>query len=246
VWLPDVAQDTSLRRGAAAAHAGLHGGFGFPITLGSDVIGVLEFFSREIRQPDQALLEMTKSIGSQAGQFIQRVRAEENLQFVATHDVLTKLPNRYLFSQCLIQALSRAQRNNSMVSVMFLDLDRFKAINDTLGHEAGDEVLREVAARLARCVRKSDVVSRRGGDEFVLLIEDLADRAFLGPTAEKLLAELSRPFMLMERAYQLTASIGISIYPGDGGDADTLLKNADIAMYRAKEQSRNAYRFYAE
>jgi PAS domain S-box-containing protein len=185
VWITDIAGDKELQRAGLIAKARLHSFYGFPIMLGNEVLGAMEFFHRDIRPPDDTLSLVAQSIGSQVGQFIQRMRAEENLQFVATHDTLTELPNRYLFAQCLKQALSRAQRSNRMASVMFLDLDHFKEINDTLGHEAGDQVLRETAARLSGCVRKSDVVSRRGGDEFVVLIEDLTGRASLDRSRKK-------------------------------------------------------------
>jgi len=246
VWITDIAKDKSLKRAELVAKAGLHGFFGFPLMLGNEVLGVMEFFHRDIREPDDMLLLIAQSIGSQVGQFIQRKRAEENLQFAATHDALTRLPNRYLFSECLQQALARAQRNNTFLSIMFLDLDHFKIINDTLGHEAGDTVLKEVAARLGSCVRKADILCRRGGDEFVVLFEDLSDGHSLEAIAKKMLAEMSRPFLLAERLHHLTVSIGISVYPADGDDVDTLLKNADTAMYRTKAQGRNAYRFFSD
>lgn len=246
VWVADIARDRGLKRAALAAKAGLHGFFGFPLMLGNEVLGMMEFFHRDIREPDDMQILIAQSIGSQIGQFIQRKRAEENLQFAATHDALTRLPNRYLFSECLLQALARAQRNNTMLSIMFLDLDHFKIVNDTLGHEAGDAVLKEVAARLGHCVRKTDILSRRGGDEFVVLFEDLSDSNSLKAIAQKMLAEMSRPFLHAERFHHVTISIGISVYPVNGNDIDTLLKNADTAMYQAKEQGRNAYRFYSE
>lgn len=245
VWIPDVSK-SSLRRGPAAAKAGLHSAFGFPILSEKDPLGVMEFFGRKIRQPDESLLQIVQAIGRQIGQFVQRKQTEGNLQFVATHDVLTELPNRYLFNECLVPALARAEREQRKVGLMFVDLDHFKAINDALGHEAGDLVLKEVATRLNSCLRKSDVVCRRGGDEFVILVDELQDAAMLPIIAEKILAVLSQPLVVAGQSYLVTGSIGISTFPDDARDLATLLKNADIAMYRAKEQGRNAYQFYSE
>lgn len=171
-------------------------------------------------------------------------QAEEHMRHLAHYDVLTDLPNRVLFYDRLGQALIKAQRSRSKSAVMFLDLDRFKVINDTLGHSIGDLLLQEVAQRLTDCVRQGDTVSRMGGDEFVILLPELgdADDAYL--VAQKLLNAASRPFVLQGHELQVSASIGISFYPDDGANAETLMKNADVAMYRAKEVGRNNYQFY--
>src|SRR5205814_1956179 len=130
--------------------------------------------------------------------------------------------------------------------MLFIDLDRFKNINDTLGHEAGDRLLQNVAGRVARCVRRSDTIARQGGDEFVVLIEAFQDRGDLAQVAEKILAEVAGPMTVYGKEFQITASIGISSCPVDGEDLRALLKNADIAMYRAKQDGKNTYRFYTE
>ena len=174
-----------------------------------------------------------------------RRRDEERLRFLANYDALTTLPNRAFFNERLTSALAMARRSGKGLAVMFIDLDRFKNINDTLGHEAGDCVLREVANRLTGIVRESDTVARLGGDEFVVLVEQLSDNPSLGGLAQKLIKAVAAPIVLDGREYHLTASVGISAYPADGSDGATLLKNADVAMYRAKEQGKNNFQFYA-
>jgi diguanylate cyclase (GGDEF)-like protein len=245
VAITDITTEKSFERMGLAAKAGLHGGFAFPLTLGSEVHGVMEFFHRDVRAPDETLEQIAQSIGSQIGQYIVRKQAEEAVQFVATHDALTNLPNRVLFNQSLDRALALARRHNRRLAVLFIDLDRFKLINDTLGHDAGDALLTEVARRLTGSLRASDTVARLGGDEFVVLIEEVADPATIIDIAQKLIHSLGEPMTLSGHEYRMTASIGISSYPDDAEDVQGLLKNADIAMYRAKEQGRNNFQFYS-
>ena len=170
----------------------------------------------------------------------------QRVEYLAYHDGLTGLPNRSMFSKLLIQSLLEARRYKRRLAVAFLDLDRFKQINDTLGHEAGDELLREVAARLKTCVRDSDTVARLGGDEFVVLLPDLEDGRYAATVAQKILAVIARPFPLVSQEFRVTASIGISTYPQDGADEQTLTKNADIAMYQAKAIGKNNFQFYSD
>jgi len=245
-WIPDVSRDEGFGRAGLAAKAGLHGAFAFPILAGNVTLAVLEFFSHEIRNPDPSLLQMVRVIGSQIGQFMARKQAEENLLYVATHDTLTGLPNRYMFNQRFAHALQNAQRYHKSMALLFLDLDRFKFINDTLGHPFGDRLLQEAAGRLRLCLRESDTIARFGGDEFVALIEDFTAPGDVVSVAQKILHALRWPFMLGGETCHLTASIGISLYPNDGEDLAGLLKNADIAIYRAKEQGKNNYLFYSE
>src|SRR5256885_3625732 len=157
-WIPDVSRDEGFQRAQLAARAGLHGAFAVPVLAGNLPLAVLEFFSREIRNPDPSLLQMVRVIGSQIGQFMARKIAEENLLYVATHDTLTGLPNRYMFNQRFAHALNNAQRYRKTMALLFLDLDRFKFINDTLGHPFGDRLLQEAAARLRMCLRESDTI----------------------------------------------------------------------------------------
>jgi diguanylate cyclase (GGDEF)-like protein/PAS domain S-box-containing protein len=245
VWFPDVTREPGFRRGPDAARAGLHSAFGFPILADGGPLGVMEFYGRQIEQPDPALLKVVQSLGSQIGQFVVRKQAEERVRHLAHYDGLTGLPNRSMFHQRAGHALAQARRSGKALAILFIDLDRFKNINDTLGHDAGDHVLEESAERLRGCLRESDTVGRLGGDEFVVLIEELAEPAQVALVAQKIIAAIARPFPLDAQEVHLTASIGISAFPEDSQSVEGLMKNADIAMYRAKEQGRNGYRFYS-
>jgi len=220
------------------------GAFAFPLLLGRDVLGVIGFFG--VREaPDPIVAAMAHSIGSQIAQYIVRKQAEDALRFVATHDALTNLPNRVMFGQRLEHAIQQASRHERRLAVLFIDLDRFKVINDTLGHEFGDRLLREAAQRLVGAVRASDTVGRLGGDEFVVLLEEISDPLGIAAVAQKLIGAIAQGFVLAGKEYHVSASIGVSTYPDDARDAQELLKYADIAMYRAKEQGRNTFQFYA-
>jgi len=173
-----------------------------------------------------------------------RKLAEERLNYLANHDALTGLPNRILFLERLALALAHAHRNHKMAAVMFFDLDRFKIVNDTLGHAAGDELLQEVAKRVSCCLREDDTVARQGGDEFTVILEGLGDERDVAPVAQKIIDALAKPVDLGGQEVFVTASIGISVYPNDGPDAQTLVKNADAAMYRAKDLGKNNYQFF--
>jgi diguanylate cyclase (GGDEF)-like protein len=171
--------------------------------------------------------------------------AANEIEHLAYHDALTGLPNRPLFIDRLIVALAQAHRSNHRLAVFFLDLDRFKDINDSLGHSVGDQLLKEVAARIRRCVRESDTVARFGGDEFTLLIPRFENVEEAAKVAQKVIETLRIPFEIQERELFVTTSVGISLYPNDGLDAETLVRNADTAMYRAKESGRDNYQLYA-
>jgi diguanylate cyclase (GGDEF)-like protein/PAS domain S-box-containing protein len=175
----------------------------------------------------------------------ERMQAQLQLQYLAHHDALTDLPNRALFLERLEHALIRARWTKRPLAVLFLDLDRFKNINDTLGHDIGDSALRVTSERLKNCVREGDTVARLGGDEFTVLLEDIADTDDVPAIAQKIVDSLSRPFVVNNREFVVTTSIGISLYPSDGEDSLRLLRNADTAMYRAKDQGRNKYQFYS-
>ncbi len=163
---------------------------------------------------------------------------------LAHHDFLTNLPNRVLLNDRIAQAISNAKRNGTKLAVMFLDLDNFKHINDSLGHATGDLLLKSVTNRLVDCVRASDTVSRQGGDEFVILLTESKDENNASLTAEKIIAAMALPHLLAKHQLHITTSIGVSIYPSDGKDAGTLIKNADTAMYNAKDNGRNNYQFF--
>ena len=174
----------------------------------------------------------------------ERRQQDETVRFLAYHDALTGLPNRRLLEDRLQQAVYRAHRQANRLAVLLIDLDDFKRVNDSAGHRAGDAVLREVALRLAGCVRKADTLARHGGDEFVVVMGDLAGEAECQAVAEKILRALAPEIRVDDRAFILGASIGIAVYPEGSGDADALLRNADAAMYRAKQLGRNHYRFH--
>jgi len=370
VWIADV-QGGTLRRRPSAVRLGWHSAFAFPILSGERSIGLMEFFGRDVRQPDEMMLRVARSIGSQIGQYIQRKQveqalrqseeqfrqlagnipqafwmtdiqqkeliyvspayqeisgqpleavaanprgwldsvhpddrervraarrqavngtydetfrlvrpdgslrwihdrafpvedetgtvyriagiaedvtsrklAEEQLLNLAHYDVLTGLPNRVLFYDRLKQSLAQARRNQWNVGVMFIDVDRFKNVNDTLGHAVGDRLLQQVSQRLTGAVRADDTVGRLGGDEFAIVLAHLTTSQDANLVAQKIMASFNEPFRLDSAEIFVTGSIGITLFPDDSVDQDTLIKNADAAMYRAKELGRNGYQFY--
>jgi diguanylate cyclase (GGDEF)-like protein/PAS domain S-box-containing protein len=174
----------------------------------------------------------------------EKQKYEETIRFQAFHDSLTQLPNRLLFKDRLSLALAQCKRNKNMLALLFLDLDRFKLINDTLGHEVGDQLLCEVAARLKECVREGDTVARFGGDEFTIMLPEIINEEGAAKVAEKILDCIRRPFLIGDQELFISTSAGIALYPSDGEDAENLLKNADTAMYLSKDKNRNNYQFY--
>jgi diguanylate cyclase (GGDEF)-like protein/PAS domain S-box-containing protein len=175
----------------------------------------------------------------------ERKRAEDQVKHLAFHDALTGLPNRLLFNDRLTMALAQAHRSRQKLATIYLDLDRFKVINDSLGHTVGDELLRRVADRLRLCIREEDTIARLGGDEFILLVPRLSSEEDVETVGQKILAAIRLPFRIDDREFFLTTSIGISVYPEDGIDSETLVQNADTAMYRAKERGRDNYQLYS-
>lgn len=175
----------------------------------------------------------------------ERMQTQERLYYLAYHDILTQLPNRGLFVDRLNHALARQRNPDKFISVLFMDLDRFKIINDTLGHDTGDRLLKLLSQRVIGCLREGDTVARLAGDEFVILLEDITASDDVAPICRKVLDSLSQPFQIDGKELFVTGSIGISLSPGDGTDAATLIRNADIAMYRAKELGRNNFQFYS-
>lgn len=170
----------------------------------------------------------------------------ENLRHLAEHDMLTGLPNRLLFLDRLEYALKRAQRNNEIVAVLFLDLDHFKEVNDSLGHKMGDELLKKVASLLLKTLRESDTVARFGGDEYAILIDDIPNETIVIDTINEIMRRFKETMYIEQFRFFVSTSIGIALYPQNGTTTDTLLKNADAAMYKAKEEGRNTYSFYTE
>jgi diguanylate cyclase (GGDEF)-like protein len=177
---------------------------------------------------------------------IERKRTELRLNHLATYDSLTQIPNRNYFVQYLDKAVSRARRGGSKLGLVFLDLDRFKGVNDTLGHHFGDKLLIAASQRIAQAVREGDVIARMGGDEFAVLLENVPDAHAAEAVARNLTSALSEPYCLDGRTVNATVSIGITMFPNDRGDPATLVKNADIAMYQAKNAGRNGFKFFTE
>ncbi len=232
--------------------AGLKSSANFPLRRHGIVVGGLLLCATETGFFDTALvdllLEMAANISfalDAMDRETQRRQAEERLAFLAQYDVLTGLPNRSLFRDRLLHALARAKRSGALVGLMFFDLDRFKQINDTLGHATGDTVLQAVAARLREHLREVDTISRLGGDEFTLIVEGATDADHFIPVAEKIRSALASPITVDGHEIFVSTSIGVTVYPRDAEDVDELLKNADIAMYRAKRDGRDTYLFYA-
>ncbi len=373
LWLADVGKDPRAAQISLIREIGLHGAIFFPVMTEGKTIGVLAFNSREVREPEERLLQALRVIGSQIGQFVQRRQAEdvlreseerfrsltvlssdmyweqddqfrfttmsgtgsqrvnvktfpaigkkrweqnyinmtadawaehialleahkpfrdmelcrldetgkkiwisisgepvldssgtftgyrgvgkdiserkldeEHIHFLANHDALTSLPNRAMFNDVLTLAIQNARRYERNFAVLFIDLDRFKNINDTLGHEAGDKLLQEMGTRLSTTVRSSDVVARLGGDEFVVLVQEVSEAKQVSAVARKVLSALVKPMTIQGQECLVTASIGICMYPAEAQDEQSLMKNADIAMYRAKEDGKNTYKFYSE
>ncbi len=210
------------------------------------LLGTLMLYGRDSYEPGAAepeILEMARRLAVVA---IEQRQLTDQLAHQALHDTLTGLPNRALFEQRLAQALLDARRHNWILAVLFIDLDRFKQVNDTLGHLAGDQVLEQVSRRLENCLRKSDSLARMGGDEFTLVLTELKDPRDALRVAQKLLDAFLSPFRVQEYEVFLTASIGISLYPRDGRDATTLQRNADTAMYRAKNRGKNNCEFFTQ
>ena len=171
-------------------------------------------------------------------------QTEEKLTYMATHDILTGFPNRTLFDDRLTLAIAQAKRNKKKLAVMLFDLDRFKEVNDVMGHRVGDQLLKVVSKRIEDLLRKSDTIARMGGDEFLLLLPEISQIEDATKIARKIIDSFKNPFKIDHQKIHITTSIGIVIYPEDGEDSETLIKNADIAMYQVKEKGRNNYQFY--
>jgi diguanylate cyclase (GGDEF)-like protein/PAS domain S-box-containing protein len=229
-----------------AAPHGLRSCWSTPIlSYNGAVLGTFAMYSQNVREPTEVethLFDVTTRI---AGIAIERKQAEDRIHFMANHDALTGLPNRTLLKDRLSQAILFAQRYERGVAVVFIDLDNFKFVNDSLGHNAGDELLQIVAGRMINCIRATDTVVRLGGDEFVVVLFDQPRNAdTISATVQKLRAVIAETVHLEGHDFRITSSIGVANYPSDGKDADTLLANADSAMYSAKETGRDNFQFY--
>ena len=205
---------------------------------------VTDELRKELVELREQIAKLTKANTSLEKQISEYKKREEQLTYLATHDPVTGLPNRVLFNEHLTVALHRAHRNLQELTIMWLDLDYFKNVNDTLGHRVGDKLLRAVGNRLRNLLRKSDTVSRMGGDEFLLLLPEIAETDGVCLVAQKILETFQKPFVLGNHEIDITTSVGIAIYPADGEDVDNLLRSADIALYQAKTKGRNNYQHF--
>lgn len=228
-----------------ALGAGLRACWSTPITTQSNqVMGSFAIYYREVRSPGDEQRALISTAVHLAGIAIDRARAEARIQYMAHHDELTGLPNRALLQDRIDGAIASAQRRQSRTAVLMIDLDRFKHVNDSLGHQVGDVLLKEVAVRLHRCVRGSDTIARLGGDEFVISLPDIGFDTTASTVAAKVMHELEAPFYVRNQSLKMGASIGISLYPEDGDSAHDLLRAADTAMYSAKKSGRGQYCYF--
>src|SRR4029453_2198428 len=244
--IDDFKADSGLPVPDLLARHDIRSGVNILIGAGANPFGVLGAYSPKVAHFSRDGAHFLQSIGNTLATAIERTAAEEKVAYLAQFDTLTGLPNRNLFRDLLALTLTQAKRNDWNVGVMFIDLDGFKTVNDTFGHDAGDRLLVLVARRLQSCVRSGDTVGRFGGDEFGIVLANLARVDDANLVAKDVVDALKLPFALDEQEIYVTASLGISVHPGDGDNPETLLKNADIAMYRAKEQGRGNFHFYTE
>jgi len=235
------------------SHRGTNSGAALPLFSNDRAVGALLFLSDERNTFTPEFVELLQRLADNVSFALdnfdradEKTKADERIEYLASHDSMTNLPNREMFNELLRHAIEAAHRHQRRFAVLFIDLDRFKVINDSLGHDAGDMLLVEIASRLHNALRSSDVVARLGGDEFVVILGETAESDDVERIARNLLSVLSQPLQLSGHECHTTASIGIAMYPSDGSDVQTLTKNADMAMYLAKEDGKNGFRFFTK
>jgi diguanylate cyclase (GGDEF)-like protein len=221
-----------------------HGLYCIPIISSSKVLGVLTLCVKEDHQPKQEKIDFLRGISNILAGIIERRQLEVKLDNLAHFDVLTNIHNRNMFSVSMNQLLALAKRNNRKLSLLFLDLDGFKAVNDSYGHDIGDLLLKEVSKKFKSCLRSSDLIIRMGGDEFTIILSEIVDEQYAAVIAQRIIDSIKSPFHLSGQECSIGVSIGISLYPLNSDNVETLLKYADIAMYRAKEDSGSSFQFY--
>jgi diguanylate cyclase (GGDEF)-like protein/PAS domain S-box-containing protein len=244
VVINDIAADPRVVFKSAALARGFRSCVLMPLLVGQESAGVLTLYSAETGVFGEEEMRLLNDLAGDIGLAMAYIEKEEKLNFLAYYDELTGLCNRSVLVQRLKQEITYANRRNRRAAVLFIDLDNFKWVNDTLGHSAGDTLLAMVASRLLAAVREQDTVARLGGDEFVMVLADQEPGDNLSAAVERILTAVSRPVQFDSGEVDVSCSIGVSLYPDDGMDAETLIKNADVAMYRAKELGRNNFQFF--
>ncbi|MFA7281982.1 MAG: EAL domain-containing protein [Sterolibacterium sp.] len=215
-----------------------------PIVVADEAVGALALYASVSEFFHEAEMKLLTELASDIAFAMDHLNKQERLNYLAYYDVLTGLPNRSLLYDRLNQAVSLARRNASLLAVLFVDLDNFKTVNDTLGHTIGDALLAEVSRRLTSCLRDTDTVGRLGGDEFGILLPEIGNSEAAAMVARKVIESCRQPYLIEGHELFISASIGITLFPDDAGDDDTLIRNADTAMYRAKDLGRNTYQFF--
>lgn len=243
LWLETKGDKQSLAQQALCKHFQFSGVLAFPILVAENIYAVFEFLCQEIRHQTSEELDMVDLLAAQMSLAVERKMAYSQLHHLALHDELTKLPNRRACMEMLEMAISRASRSKSEVGLMFLDLDDFKQVNDSLGHHIGDLLLIEVTRRFKQSLRSHDYLSRLAGDEFLLIVTDLSSHSILSTLAERLMQSLEEPLLLENNEVKVSVSIGIAIYPSAGKTIEALLQKADAALYQAKNEGKKGFFF---
>jgi diguanylate cyclase (GGDEF)-like protein/PAS domain S-box-containing protein len=221
-----------------------HGHYCVPVMINEKLLGVVNSYIPDGHERDPEETEFLQAMANTMAGLIERKQIEQKLEHIAHHDSLTGLPNRLLFMEHLTKQVARSRREKTLLAVLFMDLDKFKLVNDTMGHDVGDMLLIEVSSRIKSCLRDSDVIARLGGDEFTVSLPFIANQEDAGLVAKKIISELEKPFIFAVHECNIGSSIGISILPADGDSPEELLKKADVAMYVVKKHGRNDFKFY--
>ena len=242
----DITSDTRVVFKQQALARGYRSLIALPLLVENTVVAVFLIYAADARIFDGEELNLLGELAGNISYALEYIEKEERLNYLAYFDILTGLPNRNLLNDRLAQAISHSKRTDHMTAVAFVDLDHFKLINDSLGHNAGDHLLKVISKRLAGCLRDGDTIARLGGDEFVMVLPDQEDSEATTQIMQRILASAREPIGSEDGEFNTSCSIGVALYPQDGEDVETLLKHADAAMYRAKESGRSTFRFYAE
>lgn len=245
-WSKAIDKDVISTRRAKLDNMGINTCFGFPIVFDAQVYGVLLFYGTNLESLDTGFMIIFEVIGKQLGNFIKQKRMGEKILHIAQHDALTGLVNKYYTENVLKTIINQAKEHQTMVALLYFDLDDFKHINDSLGHPKGDLLLQEIARRVQKSTHGDDVVARFGGDEFAVVLSNIAKKDDIDAVAQKILDTVEQPFIFNEKEYFITASMGISTYPDNGEDAEALFSSADLSMYNAKLSGKNNYQYANE